>query len=70
MNQSQFNMIADKLIKNQIQADAIYLHMINGYSAYQSEVMLHGKVTNTVSRDAKRIQSAYDFSVKLINLGK
>ena len=68
MNKKQFNLLAKKLIKSSDQRDAVRLVVIDGLSAYEAEKRVHGAVTSTVSRDAKKIIKAFEFSKTLIDL--
>jgi len=61
MNETQFNLLAKKLIKSTTQREAVKLHMLGGLSAYEAENRIHGKITANVSRDSKRINELYDF---------
>ena len=68
MNQTQFNLLAQKLIKSTTQRKAVKLVVIDGLSAYEAEKRVHGAVTSTVSRDARKIIKAFEFSKALIDL--
>jgi len=65
MNKTQFNLLAEKLIKSTTQREAVKLHMLDGLSAYEAEKRIHGRVTANVSRDAKRITSEFNFCVEV-----
>jgi hypothetical protein len=69
MTEQQFNALAERLIKSTTQRQAVKLHMLDGLSAYEAENRIHGRTTANVSRDAKRMQKEYDFSVNLLNNG-
>lgn len=66
MNNNQFNLLAERLIKNPQQREAVRLHMFENISAYRAEKQIHGRVTATVSRDAERIQREFAFHMKLL----
>ena len=65
MNETQFNLLANKLIKSTTQRQAVKLHMMQGVSAYEAENRIHGRTTANVSRDAKRINELYEFCVEV-----
>ena len=67
MNKTQFDIIAEKLIKSPVQRKAVKLVVIDSLSAYEAEKQSYGHTTATVSRDAKRIQAEYDFAHSIIN---
>lgn len=66
MNEAQFNLLANKLIKSTTQRKAVKLHMLDGLSAYEAEKRIHGKLTASVSRDSKRINELYDFCKSVV----
>ena len=61
MNEKQFDIIAKKLIKSALQREAVYQSVMYNLSPSEAEVYAYGRVTNTVGRDAKRVQAEYDF---------
>ena len=68
MNKQQFNLIAEKLIKSPQQREAVELYTMQGLTAYQAEKRIHGRITNTVLKDAKRIAATYSFYEQLADL--
>ncbi|MCK5126806.1 MAG: hypothetical protein KAR42_11170 [candidate division Zixibacteria bacterium] len=69
MNLQQFNLLAKRLIKSATQREAVKIHMLGGLGACDAENHIHERVTNTVGRDAKRINELYKFCNSVSNNG-
>ncbi len=68
MNGKQLRLLVARLIKSPKQQEAVIIYMTENVSAYEAEKRVFGKVTSSVSRDAKRVNEAYEFSVFLLGL--
>jgi hypothetical protein len=66
MNTTQFKLLAEKLIKSTTQREAVKLHLLDELSAYEAEKRTHGKITNTVARDAKRMTELLEFCKSVV----
>lgn len=69
MNEQQFNLLAEKLIKRPEQREAVRTHIMGGLIANEAERRAYGTVTNTVGRDGKRIKAEFEFINEFIRLG-
>jgi len=67
INETQFNLLADKLIKKQEQRMAVKIHVIEGASAYEAEMKVYSKQVNSVSRDSKRVVKEFEFAMLIAN---
>lgn len=69
MNEKQFNLLSERLVKSVIQRKAVKLHMLEGLSAYEAEKRVYGVIKSTVGRDSKRIREAYGFARSIMDDG-
>ena len=67
MTRTQYNILAQRLIRSPEQRQAVKSFMFDDVSAYAAEMKHHGRVTNTVSRDAKRLQEQFIFCLEVVN---
>lgn len=65
MKSNQFNILAKKLIKSDLQKEAVRLCMFENRTAADSERAIYGKVTATVARDVKRVNELFDFCLEV-----
>jgi hypothetical protein len=68
MNEDQFEAIALRIIKRPTQRWAVKLYMLEGFTAYAAEMHIFGIVTNTVSRDGRRVKEIFDFCERVTYL--
>lgn len=64
MNKTQFDIIADRLIKSHAQRDAVRAVFFNNMSCYAAEHN-YQRPAATVSRDVKRVTELYEFCLKV-----
>lgn len=67
MTQSQYDILAARLIRSPQQRQAVAAYLFDGMTAYGAEVKYRGEETNTVSRDAKRVQAQFLFCLEVVN---
>jgi hypothetical protein len=68
VNEDQFDAVAQRVIKRPTQRWAVKLYMLDGLTAYAAEMKIHGAVTNTVARDARRVKELFDFCERVTYL--
>lgn len=69
MNKQQFEIIARKLIKSDLQKEAVSLCLFGNLSAMSAERAIYGKITSTVARDVKRVNEMFDFCEQVHKAG-
>lgn len=69
MTHDQFDSISERIIDHTFNRAAAKLVLLHGYTAYEAEKIVHGRVTNTAMRDVRRIKETFEFAVNLVKLG-
>lgn len=68
MNEQQFNIIADKVLRKEIQKKAAFDVIFNNLTFYQAE-RKYNCVPNTVERSVKTVKDHFEHCIEIIQLG-